>query len=405
MTLLSRSMALLTIALAIALMAAFTFAAAAKNEGAAPAANVTAVDEPAAKAFLPLAKDRLDAMGGPWSLLLDDSQSDLAIPELVAQAAQPTASPPPTAPRVTPTPIINLFYAAPLGASAVGAPRGGRSGLASQPRVWNVASVPPGATNASPSPSLPARGGLDVPPDQLAAMQRVSMLSGIPWQVLAGIAKVESDFGRNMATSSAGAIGYGQFMPAQWEIHGDGGDPYDFNDVLPAMARYLLVANALEDMPGAIYAYNHSWDYVALVLDVASSYGYPDSPDLAASSDELIWPVVGPISTYFGPDHAGLDIGQAHRPGAPVLAAHDGVVYFAGGEACCSYGYYVILIAPTGLATLYAHFESIDVRPGETIRQGQTLGATGCTGYCTGTHLHLEVIEDSTRRDPLEYLP
>src|SRR4030042_374678 len=53
----------------------------------------------------------------------------------------------------------------------------------------------------------------DIPPDQLEVMQQVSFQTGIPWQIFAGIAKIESDFGRNMATSSAGAIGPGPVMP------------------------------------------------------------------------------------------------------------------------------------------------------------------------------------------------
>jgi transglycosylase-like protein with SLT domain len=111
-----------------------------------------------------------------------------------------------------------------------------------------------------------------VPPDQLAVMLDVSRESGVRWELLAAIASVESDFGRNMATSSAGAIGYGQFLPSSWAAYGEGGDPYDFRDVLPAMARYLVAAGVSTDIPNAIWAYNHSWEYVALVLGRASSY-------------------------------------------------------------------------------------------------------------------------------------
>jgi len=97
-------------------------------------------------------------------------------------------------------------------------------------------------------------------------MQQVSPQTGILWQIFAAIVKVESDFGRNMATSSAGGIGYGQFMPGIWAAYGNGGDPYDFHDVIPAMGRYLLANGASADMPRALYAYNHSWAYVDQVL-------------------------------------------------------------------------------------------------------------------------------------------
>jgi len=111
-----------------------------------------------------------------------------------------------------------------------------------------------------------------VPPEHLAVMLEVSAGSGVPWELLAAIASVESGFGANMATSSAGAIGYGQFLPSSWEAFGEGGDPYDYRDAIPAMARYLVAADVGTDIPNAVYAYNHSWEYVALVLGRASYY-------------------------------------------------------------------------------------------------------------------------------------
>src|SRR5262249_2939969 len=98
----------------------------------------------------------------------------------------------------------------------------------------------------------------EIPPAQLALMQRAAAECGPPWQVLAAVAKVESDFGRNMATSSAGAIGYGQFLPASWASYGRGGDPYDYHDALPAMARYLCAHGAAGDLRRALYAYNRA---------------------------------------------------------------------------------------------------------------------------------------------------
>src|SRR3972149_3963926 len=161
----------------------------------------------------------------------------------------------------TPAPTVELHYPPPDVSAPVTNMRSGRNNLSPGPRVWRGLSVNPQPRTAA----QPASAGLDIPPDQLAVMQQVGLWTGVPWQVLAAIARVESDFGRNMSTSWAGAIGYGQFMPEMWAIYGNGGDPYDFNDVLPAMARYLLVAGAPSDMAGAIYAYNHSWEYVSQV--------------------------------------------------------------------------------------------------------------------------------------------
>ena len=111
-----------------------------------------------------------------------------------------------------------------------------------------------------------------IPPAHLAVMQDVGYETGVPWQLLAAIASVESGFGANMSTSWAGAIGYGQFMPASWAAFGQGGDPYDYRDVIPAMARYLVAAGAPADIPNAVYAYNHSWEYVAIVLGRMAAY-------------------------------------------------------------------------------------------------------------------------------------
>jgi hypothetical protein len=91
---------------------------------------------------------------------------------------------------------------------------------------------------------------------------------GVPWQLLASIARVESNFGRNMATSSAGAIGYGQFLPSSWQAYSTG-NAYDYRDALPAIAQYLCQSGLDRDPRAALYAYNHADWYVDMVLDLA----------------------------------------------------------------------------------------------------------------------------------------
>lgn len=125
-----------------------------------------------------------------------------------------------------------------------------------------------------------------------------------------------------------------------------------------------------------------------------------------ASGAGLIWPVVGPISSYYGPSHPlGIDIDLFSNPNAAIAAATGGVVTFAGGNAGYSYGLYVVIVSPSGIETLYAHFSSIVVVQGQEVVQGQILGYGGCTGYCTGNHLHFEVIDNGVRQNPLNYLP
>ena len=124
------------------------------------------------------------------------------------------------------------------------------------------------------------------------------------------------------------------------------------------------------------------------------------------SGHGLIWPVVGPISSYYGPSHPlGIDIDGYNLPGAPIAAATEGTVVFAGGNACCSYGLYVVVMSPEGIETLYAHLSSISVTQGESVVQGAELGVIGSTGYSTGRHLHFEVIDNGVRENPLSYLP
>jgi murein DD-endopeptidase MepM/ murein hydrolase activator NlpD len=121
-------------------------------------------------------------------------------------------------------------------------------------------------------------------------------------------------------------------------------------------------------------------------------------------SGELAWPVVGEITSYFGPSHPlGIDI--ALMPGDPVNAAGDGVVTFAGGDPCCSYGLYVIIDHGNGLVTLYGHLSQIYVDEGDKVDMGDRIGLGGFTGFGTGPHLHFEVHSDDMLMDPLTYLP
>src|SRR5204863_6866171 len=91
-----------------------------------------------------------------------------------------------------------------------------------------IASVVAVFYTLAPGRDVASAHAAEIPPDQLAAMRAAAATCGLPWQALAAVAKVESDFGRNMATSSAGAIGYGQFLPDTREAYGRGGDHYDY---------------------------------------------------------------------------------------------------------------------------------------------------------------------------------
>ncbi|MEH3100411.1 M23 family metallopeptidase [Sphingomonas adhaesiva] len=108
-------------------------------------------------------------------------------------------------------------------------------------------------------------------------------------------------------------------------------------------------------------------------------------------------PVAGRVTSTFGMRmhpllgfmrmHKGMDIGA--RYGAPILAAVDGVVQFAGRSG--GYGNFVKLAHAGGLATGYGHMSRIAVSPGTRVRRGQVIGYVGSTGISTGPHLHWEV--------------
>ncbi|HEY8107919.1 MAG TPA: NlpC/P60 family protein [Gaiellaceae bacterium] len=102
---------------------------------------------------------------------------------------------------------------------------------------------------------------------------------GIPWQVLGAINKVETNFGANLGPSSAGAIGWMQFMPSTWarwgiDANGDGvADPDNPTDAIFSAARYLAGCGGQFDITRAVYCYNHSNAYVNEVLGLAALYG------------------------------------------------------------------------------------------------------------------------------------
>ena len=101
---------------------------------------------------------------------------------------------------------------------------------------------------------------------------------GVSWEVLAAINKIESNFGRNMGPSSAGAIGWMQFMPSTWErwgLDGDGdgiANPWSPEDAIPAAARYLAASGGQADISRAIFSYNHAQWYVDEVQQLSQLF-------------------------------------------------------------------------------------------------------------------------------------
>ena len=121
-------------------------------------------------------------------------------------------------------------------------------------------------------------------------------------------------------------------------------------------------------------------------------------------SSGFIWPVSGPITSPFGMRwgtlHPGIDIGVP--TGTPIHAAGSGTVVWCGWMS--GYGNLVMIDHHNGLATLYGHQSRIAVGCNQEVSQGDTIGYVGCTGFCTGPHLHFEVRVDGNPVDPMGYL-
>jgi hypothetical protein len=224
----------------------------------------------------------------------------------------------------------------------------------------------------------------EIPPFLLPIYQACGTEYGIPWEVLASINKIESGFGTNLNVSSAGAVGWMQFLPSSWEqfgldANGDGKkDPYNPVDAICAAAHYLKLAGGDHDLYKAIFAYNHADWYVQEVLLYARAYGRLPS-DLIGSLTGLTEGAHFPIaaSARYADDiaaRAALKSGKAGeygnaaevisssptprginifaKQGAPVVAVNDGVIRKLGHSA--KLGNFIVLEDTYGNRYTYA---------------------------------------------------
>ena len=253
----------------------------------------------------------------------------------------------------------------------------------------------PGAANPNFFDELPGPGNVTgvpnfviqkfhVPPFLLPIYQAAGIQYGIRWEVLAAINEIETDYGRNLNVSSAGALGWMQFMPATWKMYGvdankDGKrDPYNPVDAIFAAARYLKAAGGDKDVRQAIFAYNHAGWYVdSVMLRARLIAGYP--ADLIGSLTGLTegrFPVASKaryaddLATKLKHVKAGQNAANVvdsdatrrgidifAKPGAPVVATNDGVVKEIGRDK--KRGRYVVLQDVYGNQFTYSHLGSL----------------------------------------------
>jgi len=217
-----------------------------------------------------------------------------------------------------------------------------------------------------------------VPPFLLPIYQAAGTAYGIPWQVLAAINQVETDYGRDLSVSSAGAEGWMQFLPAEWaqygvDANGDGfKDPYNPADAIFTAARYLKAAGGETDIRAAVFSYNHSQAYVESVMLRAQLLGGTPSQLLGAVTGltEARFPVHAPSHYSDGfatvPASGTSPTGEPNtlvgttiysQQDAPVIAVQDGEIV-ASGETP-SLGRYVTLRDAYGNTYTYAELGSV----------------------------------------------
>jgi hypothetical protein len=242
----------------------------------------------------------------------------------------------------------------------------------------------------------------EIPPFLLPIYQACGTEYGIPWEVLAAINKIETDFGKNLNVSSAGAVGWMQFLPSSWETYGldangDGRkDPYNPVDAICAAAHYLKVAGGQKNLYGAILAYNHANWYAQEVLTYARAYGRIPS-DLVGSLTGLTEGAHFPIAANArysdelaarqslqnstadsriggnaaevissSPTRRGINIFA--KQGAPVVAVNDGVIRKMGRSA--KLGNFIVLEDTYGNRYTYAGL-------GKLVRDSRTVVTPG----------------------------
>ena len=138
------------------------------------------------------------------------------------------------------------------------------------------------------------------------------------------------------------------------------------------------------------------------VARVAVAAPVPAPFTAVIGNGKLLWPVPGAIITqYFWAGHLAIDM--ATDAGNPVLAAAAGVVISAGWRDNGG-GLVIEIDHGNGMHTLYNHLGAILVSVGDVVGRGQRIGSVGCTGNCTGPHVHFQVMIGGVFVNPLRYL-
>jgi soluble lytic murein transglycosylase-like protein len=277
----------------------------------------------------------------------------------------------------------------------------------------------------------------------------------VPWRILAAINEVETDYGNEESVSTAGAVGWMQFMPETWMRYGvdasgaGDADPYNPVDAIFAAARYLRDMGAAKDLRAAILAYNHSAAYVESVMlraELISTYPKPVIATLTSLADgrppltggHVAWGVLHPrtssspstatanakavapataAAAATGP-HAGQLADVRGAPNAAVVAVRDGRIVGLGSSR--KLGKYVILrdlhgdvftysglggiaasyiVAKTSHRSIGARDVRLPLRRGSLVKQGAVLGRVRVPVGARDGHLRFAIRPARDRRE------
>jgi murein DD-endopeptidase MepM/ murein hydrolase activator NlpD len=233
----------------------------------------------------------------------------------------------------------------------------------------------------------------------------------VPWRVLAAINAIETDYGLNLSVSSAGAVGWMQFMPdtwRQWAVdadHDGHADPYSPRDAIFTAARYLQASGASSDLSAAIFAYNHADWYVAEVLMRARMLGNVAS--FASVEKGYSLPLQARYMQQLGRTDDGVDIETA-PDGALVYSMTPGVVSAVASDPAGFGPNYPVVEATSGPLAgqhiYYGHVAQALVQPGQNVVAGQPIAIMGHAGDAASLgHGHIEIGFSDAGGDPLSH--
>jgi Transglycosylase SLT domain len=205
------------------------------------------------------------------------------------------------------------------------------------PRAWTgTVSADPSLTGAVRNLAGLLANGNRPPSFLIPIYMQAGRRYDIPWPVLAAINAVESDYGRNLDTSSAGALGWMQFEPGTWRQYGVSADgrhnpnPYDPRDAIFAAARYLRAAGGSQNIARAVYAYNHAGWYVNMVMSRARGIAHQAQYVRAKLNRR------GTYSVFFA---TGLEKHPTVRYSGGVLSHYDRLIAAANMVSAANFSY------------------------------------------------------------------